>query len=224
MARPCSAVAEKPAEEKARLWYQLARAAEETGDLRARGGGVHRGALARCPRGRGAGAAARSGGADVPAGAWPEAAAAYEALLAGHGARLKRNEMLAALERLGIAYHAGGRAGARRSQPLEKALTLEPRRRVVLEALVEAAKAAGDDDAVVRHTQALLAVTEDRETKRELLEHVADDPPRAAQGSAAGDRGLHGGAGDLARRAVDHAPAARAADRDQAVEAVGRSC
>ena len=60
-------------------------------------------------------------------------------------------------------------------------------------------------------------------TKRELLEHVADDPSRAAQGSAAGDRGLHGGAGDLARRAVDHAPPAGAAERDPAVEAVGRA-
>ena len=80
------------------------------------------------------------------------------------------------------------RAGepAKAIAPLEKALTLEPRRRAVLEALVEAAKAAGDDDAVVRHTQALLSVTEDRKAKRELLEHVATihherrkDPQRA---------------------------------------------
>ena len=93
--------------------------------------------------------------------------------------------MLAALERLGIAYMRAGEP-AKAIAPLEKALTLEPRRRVVLEALVEAAKAAGDDDAVVRHTQALLSVTEDRKTKRELLEHVATihherrkDPQRA---------------------------------------------
>ena len=76
--------------------------------------------------------------------------------------------MLAALERLGVAYMRAGDP-AKAIEPLEKALTLEPRRRVVLEALVEAAKAAGDDDAVVRHTQALLSVTEDRKTKRELL-------------------------------------------------------
>src|SRR5262249_11104599 len=80
------------------------------------------------------------------------------------------------------------RAGepAKAISPLERALALEPRRRVVLEAVVDAAKAAGDDDTVVRHTQALLQVTEDREKKRQLLEHVArihherrKDPQRA---------------------------------------------
>jgi tetratricopeptide (TPR) repeat protein len=98
---------------------------------------------------------------------------------------LKRNDKLAALERLGIAYREAGEP-AKAIEPLEKALQLEPRRRVVLETLVAAAKTAGDDDAVVRHTQALLAVTEDREKKRELLEHVATihherrkDPQRA---------------------------------------------
>jgi len=52
--------------------------------------------------------------------------------------------------------------------------------------VVEAAKAAGDDDTVVRHTQALLSVIEDRKAKLELLEHVATihherrkDPQRA---------------------------------------------
>jgi tetratricopeptide (TPR) repeat protein len=56
----------------------------------------------------------------------------------------------------------------------------------VLEALVEAGKTAGDDDTVVRHTQALLSVIEDRKAKLELLEHVATihherrkDPQRA---------------------------------------------
>ena len=93
--------------------------------------------------------------------------------------------MLDALERLGVAYMRAGDP-AKAIAPLEKAVTLEPRRRAVLEALVEAAKAAGNDDAVVRHTQALLSVTEDRQAKRELLEHVATihherrkDPQRA---------------------------------------------
>ncbi|HEY6474967.1 MAG TPA: hypothetical protein VI456_00195, partial [Polyangia bacterium] len=55
-----------------------------------------------------------------------------------------------------------------------------------LETLVEAARAAGNDDAVVRHTQALLAVTDDPKTKLGLLEHLATihherrhDPQRA---------------------------------------------
>ena len=48
---PGLGVAEKPAEEKARLWYQLARAAEETGDL-ARAAEAYARRSARCPRGR----------------------------------------------------------------------------------------------------------------------------------------------------------------------------
>ncbi len=116
---------------------------------------------------------------------WPEAAAAYETLLSTPGGALKRADLLDALERLGVAYMRAGDP-AKAIAPLEKAVTLEPRRRAVLEALVEAAKAAGNDDAVVRHTHALLSVTEDRQAKRELLEHVATihherrkDPQRA---------------------------------------------
>ena len=170
-----------------------------------------------------AGAAARSGGADVPAGAMARGGGGatrrcWRATAASSSARRSWRRWSGSASRTCAAGEP-----AKAIEPLEKALTLEPRRRVVLEALVEAARAAGDDDAVVRHTQALLSVTEDREKKRELLEHVADDPSRAAQGSAARDRGVHGGAGDLARRAVDHAPPARAAERDQAVEAVGRA-
>ena len=172
-------------EEKALLWYQLARAAEETGDL-VRANEAYRVSLAAQPDGDAALAPRR----DLAAlmfreQRWSEAAAAYEALLAGHGPALKRNDKLDALERLGIAYREAGEP-AKAIEPLEKALQLEPRRRVVLEALVESAKTAGNDDAVVRHTQALLAVTEDREKKRELLEHVATihherrkDPQRA---------------------------------------------
>ena len=65
-------------------------------------------------------------------------------------------------------------------------MALDPRRTRALEALVEAARASGNDDAVVRHTQALLAVTDDPRTKLGLLEHVAtihserrNDPQRA---------------------------------------------
>jgi golgin subfamily B member 1 len=182
---PALGVPDKPAEERARLWYQLARAAEETGDL---------------PRAATAYAASLNAQAEGPQTLaprrdlaaltfrleqWPEAATAHEALLAAHANALKRPDLLAALERLGIAHmRAGNPAGA--IAPLEKALALDPRRRVVLEALVEAARAAGNDDAVVRHTQALLQVTEDRTKKRELLEHVAEihherrkDPQRA---------------------------------------------
>ena len=177
--------AARSSEEKARLWYQLARAAEETGDL-TRANEAYRVSLAAQPDGDEALAPRR----DLAAlmfrqERWSEAAAAYEALLATHGPVLKRNDKLTALERLGIAYREAGEP-AKAIEPLEKALQLEPRRRVVLETLVDAAKTAGDDDAVVRHTQALLSVTEDREKKRELLEHVATihherrkDPQRA---------------------------------------------
>jgi golgin subfamily B member 1 len=177
--------APRTSEEKARLWHQLARAAEETGDL-VRANEAYRVSLAAQPEGDSALAPRR----DLAAlmfrlERWSEAAAAYEALLAGHGPALKRTETLAALERLGVAYRQAGEPG-KAIAPLEKALKLEPRRRAVLEALVESAKTAGDDDAVVRHTQALLSVTEDREKKRELLEHVATihherrkDPQRA---------------------------------------------
>ena len=182
---PALGLPDRPAEEKARLHYQLARAYEETGDL-ARAGEAYAASLAAQPEGPQTLAPRR----DLAALAfrleqWPEAAAAHESLLTSHAGALKRPDMLAALERLGIAYMRAGEP-ARAISPLEKALALEPRRRVVLESLVDAAKAAGDDDTVVRHTQALLQVTEDREKKRQLLEHVAEihherrkDPQRA---------------------------------------------
>ena len=100
-------------------------------------------------------------------------------------AALPRDAQLAAYERLGIARLRAG-APAEALEPLEKALALDPRRSRALETLVEAARAAGNDDAVVRHTQALLAVTDDPKTKLALLEHVATihherrhDPQRA---------------------------------------------
>ena len=126
----------RSSEEKARLWYQLARAAEETGDL-TRANEAYRVSLAAQPDGDEALAPRR----DLAAlmfrqERWSEAAAAYEALLATHGPVLKRNDKLTALERLGIAYREAGEP-AKAIEPLEKALQLEPRRRVVLETLVE---------------------------------------------------------------------------------------
>ena len=115
---------------------------------------------------------------------WTEAAAAYQSLLA-HPEGLARDAQLAAYERLGIARLRAGQP-AEAIEPLEKAVALDPRRTRALEALVEAARASENDDAVVRHTQALLAVTEDPRTKLGLLEHVAtihserrNDPQRA---------------------------------------------
>jgi len=157
---------------RARLWYQLARALEETGDL-SRARGAYEAALAAQPEGEAAFAPRRDLAAlNFRTESWALAAAGYEALLAGHPASLKRGEMADLYERLGTAHMRAGEP-ARALPPLEKALGLEPRRRRVLEMLLEAAKAAGDDDAIVRHTQALLAVTEDRAAKRELLETVA---------------------------------------------------
>ena len=182
---PALGVPDKPAEERARIWYQLGRAAEETGNL-PRAAEALPTALAAVPEGpQTLGPRRDLAALRFRLEQWPEAAVAHELLLVAHAAELKRPETLAALERIGIAHMRAGDP-AKAIEPLEKALTIEPRRRVVLEALVEAAKAAGDDDAVVRHTQALLSVTEDRETKRELLEHVATihherrkDPQRA---------------------------------------------
>ena len=98
---------------------------------------------------------------------------------------LARDAQIVAYERLGIARLRAG-APAEALEPLEKALALDPRRGRALESLVEAARACGNDDAVVRHTQALLAVTDDPRTKLGLLEHVATihrerrhDPQRA---------------------------------------------
>src|SRR5262245_25548111 len=170
---PTLGVPEKPPEEQARLWYQLARAAEETGDL-PRAAAAYGSSLAAQPEGPQTLAPRRDLAAlTFRLEQWPEAAAAHEALLAAHANELKRPDLMAAMERLGIAYMLAGEP-AKAIAPLEKALALEPRRRVVLEALVEAAQTAGNDDAVVRHTQALLQVTEDREKKRQLLEHVAE--------------------------------------------------
>jgi golgin subfamily B member 1 len=182
---PALGVPDKPAAERARIWYQLGRAAEETGNL-PRAVEAFTEALAAVPEGpQTLGPRRDLAALRFRLEQWPEAAVAHELLLVTHGAELKRPETLAALERIGIAHMRAGNP-AKAIEPLEKALTIEPRRRVVLEALVEAAKAAGDDDAVVRHTQALLSVTEDREKKRELLEHVATihherrkDPQRA---------------------------------------------
>ena len=182
---PALGAPERPPEEKARLWYQLARAAEETGDL-PRAVAAYGSSL----EAQGQGPASMAARRDLAAmkfrlEQWPEAAAAYEALLSTPGGVLKRPDVLEALEHLGIAYMRSGDPG-KAIVALEKALTLDSRRRPVLETLVDAAKAAGNDDAVVRHTQALLQVTEDREKKRELLEHVATihherrkDPQRA---------------------------------------------
>ena len=79
----------------------------------------------------------------------------------------------------------GGRAGGGAGAP-EKALRIDPKRNRALEALVQAAHEAGNDETVVRHTQALLAVTEDPKTKLALLERLAvihrdrrNDPLRA---------------------------------------------
>jgi tetratricopeptide (TPR) repeat protein len=116
--------------------------------------------------------------------AWSDAAAAYASVLADPAA-LPRDAQLIAYERLGIARLRAG-APADAIDPLEQALALDPRRARALEALVEAARTAGNDDAVVRHTHALLAVTDDPKTKLGLLEHLAvihherrQDPQRA---------------------------------------------
>jgi len=183
-----SSAAGEPPPERARRLYRLGRAREATGD--------EAGALEAF---RAASVAELSSTAPSPATLfarrdladlafrrqeWGEAAAAYQSVLA-HPDGLARDAQVVAYERLGIAWLQAG-APAEALEPLEKALALDPRRTRALESLVEAARASGNDDAVVRHTQALLAVTDDPRTKLGLLEHVArihserrNDPQRA---------------------------------------------
>jgi tetratricopeptide (TPR) repeat protein len=178
----------QPPAERARLWHRLGRAREATGDD-AGAADAYRAALAAEDPAAGlldAFPALRDLAAlSFRKEAWADAAAATERLLAVAPAALSRDEQRAAFERLGVSrFRAGEPALA--VEPLEKALAMDPRRRNVLETLVAAARAAGNDDAVVRHTQTLLAVTDDLKTKLELLEHLAtihrdrrNDPQRA---------------------------------------------
>lgn len=183
-----SAAEGEPAPERARRLYRLGRAREATGDD---GGAIEAyraAAVAEIPATSLSEAtiAARRDLADLTFRRedWSDAAVAYDSLLVDPSA-LPREVQVVAYERLGIArLRAGAPAGA--LEPLEKALALDPRRPRALESLVEAARASGNDDAVVRHTQALLAVTDDPKTKLGLLEHVATihrerrhDPQRA---------------------------------------------
>ena len=152
---------------------------------------------------------------------WADAAAGYEALA-------RRSRRVAATERNGATpTNASGsaylRAGepARALPPLEKALAIEPRRR---RAARDAARGgqggrrrrrdrASHPGAAGRHG----GPDGEARAARDGRHHSPRSPPR----SAAGDRRLPRRARGLARRAVDHAPPARAAVRDQAVEGVG---
>jgi tetratricopeptide (TPR) repeat protein len=175
----------KPPEERARLLHRLARARLATGDeagaLEAYGAAASEGApaseLARAALADFAGLAFRRE-------EWTTAAAAYARLVEDAEAQ-PREVRLDVLERLGLARL---RAGEPRQaiEPLERAIALDARRPEALRAVVEAAKTAGDDDVVVRHSHSLLAVTEDPRTKLDLLELVAtihrdrrQDPQRA---------------------------------------------
>jgi tetratricopeptide (TPR) repeat protein len=179
---------EAPPPERARRLHRLGRAREATGDEGGALEAFRAAALAESSSTAPSGAtlSARSDLADLTfrRQEWSEAALAYQTVLAEPEA-LARDAQLVAYERLGIARLRAGQP-AEAIDPLEKAVALDPRRTRALEALVEAARASDNDDAVVRHTQALLAVTEDPRTKLGLLEHVAtihserrNDPQRA---------------------------------------------
>ena len=179
---------EAPPPERARRHHRLGRAREATGDEGGALEAFRAATLAESssPAPSAATLAARKDLADLTFRRqdWTEAAAAYQSVLADPEG-LTRDAQLAAYERLGIARLRGGQP-AEAIEPLEKAVALDPRRTRALEALVEAARASQNDDAVVRHTQALLAVTENPRTKLGLLEHVAtihserrNDPQRA---------------------------------------------
>jgi golgin subfamily B member 1 len=178
----------EPPPERARRLHRLGRAREATGDEGGALEAFRAAALAESSSTAPSAAtlAARNDLADLAFRRqdWSEAAAVYQSVLADPGG-LVREAQIVAYERLGIARLRSG-AAAEAIEPLEKTLALDPRRTRALESLVEAARAAGNDDAVVRHTQALLAVTDDPRTKLGLLEHVAtihserrNDPQRA---------------------------------------------
>lgn len=176
---------DKPAAEQARLRHRLGRAREAAGDE----AGAREAYRAAAGDGAPASDEARAALADLGAlcfrrKEWAEAAAAHERLAAELEAA-PRETRVAVLEQLGVArLRAGDARGA--IEPLEQALALEPRRPEALQAIVEAARAADDVEAVVRHTPALVAVTGDPRTKLDLLERVAtihhqrrNDPHRA---------------------------------------------
>jgi golgin subfamily B member 1 len=186
--RLASSAEEVSPPERARRHHWLGRAREATGD---EGGALEAFRAAALAEGSStapssATLAARNDLADLTFRRqdWSEAAAAYQSVLS-HPEALPRDAQLVAYERLGVARLRAGQP-AEAIEPLEKAVAFDPRRTRALEALVEAARASGNDDAVVRHTQALLAVTDDPRTKLGLLEHVAtihserrNDPQRA---------------------------------------------
>jgi tetratricopeptide (TPR) repeat protein len=174
----------RPAAERARLHHWMARAAAELGDDD-RALSAFRASFAAdagyLPTLRDFGALA------FKREAWTEAAASYEGLLASHGTELRRDEILDALERQGIALLRAGEP-ARALAPLERALAMDPRRRATLEALVEATTVTEDFDAVVRHAQALLPLIEGDgpDARVALHERIAEihrdrrgDPQRA---------------------------------------------
>lgn len=175
----------KPAAEQSRLYHRLGRARAAAGDEEGA-----REAYRVAANGFGADAERVALG-DLAAlcfrrEEWADAAAAYERLATESAGDVQpREARLLILERLGVCrLRAGDAAGA--IGPLEQVLALEPRRPDALQAIVAAARAAGDDEVVVRHTPALLAVTGDAKTKRDLLELVAtihhqrrNDPHRA---------------------------------------------
>ena len=178
----------EPASERARRLHRLGRAREATGDEGGALESYRAAAVAESATTAPSAAtlAARNDLADLTfrRQEWSEAATAYQSVLADPEG-LARDAQIVAYERLGIARLRAG-APAEALEPLEKTLALDPRRTRALESLVEAARASGNDDAVVRHTQALLAVTDDPRTKLGLLEHVAtihserrNDPQRA---------------------------------------------
>ena len=178
----------EPPPERARRLYRLGRARDATGDEAGALEAFRAAALAESSSTAPCAAtlAARNDLADLTfrRQEWSEAAAVYQIVLAEPDG-LARDAQTVAYERLGIARLRAGQP-AEAVDPLERAVALDPRRTRALEALVAAARASGNDDAVVRHTQALLAVTDDPRTKLGLLEHVAtihserrNDPQRA---------------------------------------------
>ena len=206
------------------LWHRLGRAAEETGDEAGALEAFRSRARPRRPTPPAATLAARRDLADahVRRQDWREAAAAYESCWR-RPAGLKRATRWRRLRAAGHRAAARGQP-AEAIEPLEKALALEPRRRAGAGGAGRGgASAAGNDDAVVRHTQALLAVTEDPR------DEAASCSSTSRRSTASGARIRSARSPPTWRRSRSGRTSGRSctgcssSDRDPAVEAVGRA-
>ena len=105
--------------------------------------------------------------------AWDDAFKLYQTILVHHREAQKDSDIVEIFHRIGqIKMRTGERAKA--INMFEKALEIQPGHRVTLEALVEIYAQASDWEAVIRQRRALLAHTENLNTKLEIQQSIID--------------------------------------------------